>query len=91
MKYLGKFFILEVVVKEDLTDPETYGHWGKMLGWTMLLSAGRASQIEVIISMKALESRAYEIHWRNRTEVHFVENKGRLVGSNVRGKEGHLM
>lgn len=40
----------------------------------MLQSAGRASQIEVIISIKALESRAYEIYSRNRKEVHSGKN-----------------
>ena len=40
----------------------------------MLQSIGRTSQIEVIISMKILESRAYEICSRNRKAYHSGEN-----------------
>ena len=40
----------------------------------MLQSIGRASQIEVIMSMKTLESRAYEICSRNRNAFHSGEN-----------------
>lgn len=48
---------------------------------------GRTSKREVIIGMKALESRTYQVCSKNNKAIHFGENYGRLVGDNVRGKE----
>lgn len=62
------------MAKEDLTDPESYVHWDEAREWAMLLFGVRASQIDVIISMKALKLKAYQICSRNIKKVHFGEN-----------------
>lgn len=57
----------------------------------MKVSGERASQVEVIIRMKSLALRTYQICSRNNRVVHFGENQGRRVRDNVRGKEGQLV